>query len=137
MSEEIIKVLDDLGNRFGIAIDWSSQNILPYLQDLMQRTIKFKNAEAIIWIIFSIIILIVSFLLIYKSIKSMIKHSKEIDYYNIIEDDIGNFTIILTFGFLALTFLIVLMANIFGIVQNIYTPELTIIKYILNINTNC
>ena len=136
MSEEIIKVLDDLGNRFGIAIDWSSQNILPYLQDLMTRFIKLQNASAIIWIIFSVIILIISGLFIYKSIKSMIKHSKEIDYYDIIADDIGNFTIVLTFGFLALIFLIVLMANVFGIIQNIYTPELTVIECIKSININ-
>ena len=37
MSEEIIKILDDLGRRFGILIDWSSKNILPYLQDLIPR----------------------------------------------------------------------------------------------------
>lgn len=35
MSNEIIKVLDDLSERLGIAIDWSSQNVMPYLQDLM------------------------------------------------------------------------------------------------------
>lgn len=29
MSENIIKVLDELGKRFGIAIDWSSENVTP------------------------------------------------------------------------------------------------------------
>ena len=32
MSDEIIKVLDDLSDRVGITIDWTSQNVLPYLQ---------------------------------------------------------------------------------------------------------
>ena len=40
MSEEIIKVLNDLASRFGVAIDWTNQNIVPYLQDLMTRFIK-------------------------------------------------------------------------------------------------
>ena len=31
MSDEIIKLLDDLGQRFGIAIDWSSENMMPYI----------------------------------------------------------------------------------------------------------
>lgn len=31
MSQEIINVLDNLGEKFGIAIDWSNENILPYL----------------------------------------------------------------------------------------------------------
>ena len=39
MSENIIKVLDELGKRFGIAIDWSSENVTPYLQSLMSRFI--------------------------------------------------------------------------------------------------
>lgn len=36
MSEEIIKVIDELGKRFGIVIDWSNQNIIPYLQELLK-----------------------------------------------------------------------------------------------------
>lgn len=31
MSDEIIKILDDLGQRFGVVIDWSSENVMPYL----------------------------------------------------------------------------------------------------------
>ena len=137
MSEEIIKVLNDLASRFGVAIDWTNQNIVPYLQDLMTRFIKLQNASAIIWIIFSAIILIILFVLIYKSVKAMIKKSKEDKYYEILEDDFGNFLIILILGTIVSIFLFVLMSNIFGIVQNIYTPELTVIEYIKNINTNC
>lgn len=32
MSVEVIKVLDALVEKFGIAIDWTSANVLPYLQ---------------------------------------------------------------------------------------------------------
>lgn len=35
MSNEVIKVLDHICDKFGIAIDWSSSNVMPYLQDLM------------------------------------------------------------------------------------------------------
>lgn len=37
MAEQIIKILNDLGARMGVAIDWTSANILPYLQDLGAR----------------------------------------------------------------------------------------------------
>ena len=50
MSEEIIKVLDDLGDRFGIAIDWTSENVLPYLQNLMDRFITYNIAMNILYI---------------------------------------------------------------------------------------
>lgn len=51
MSDEIIKILDDLGQRFGIAIDWSSENIMPYLNDLMSRFITYEIASSIIHLI--------------------------------------------------------------------------------------
>lgn len=47
MSDEIIKILDDLGQRFGIAIDWSSQNVMPYLQDLVRRFTTYEIATSI------------------------------------------------------------------------------------------
>ena len=58
MSEEIIKVIDELGKRFGIVIDWSNQNIIPYLQELLKRFICYQNITACVWIIISIVIII-------------------------------------------------------------------------------
>ena len=37
MSNEIIKVLDDLAARFGVAIDWTAENIMPYLTEIFKR----------------------------------------------------------------------------------------------------
>ena len=42
MSEEIIKVFDYLGEKLGIVIDWTQENILPYLQDLLGRYVTFN-----------------------------------------------------------------------------------------------
>lgn len=41
MGDEVIKVLERLGEQFGVAIDWSSANIMPYLNDLMGRIVKY------------------------------------------------------------------------------------------------
>lgn len=54
MGDEVIKVLNHLGKQFGIAIDWSSANVMPYLQDLMGRMVKYgiyQNASNIIYCI--------------------------------------------------------------------------------------
>lgn len=45
MSEDIIKVLDNLAQKFGIAIDWTSQNAMPYLEDLAIGLSKKSNIE--------------------------------------------------------------------------------------------
>ena len=41
-AEEIIKVINELCNKFGVAVDWTSQNVMPYLQELMGRIAKYK-----------------------------------------------------------------------------------------------
>ena len=37
MSEEIIKVLNYLGEQLGIAIDWSAENVVPQVMDILGR----------------------------------------------------------------------------------------------------
>lgn len=130
MSEEIIKVLDDLGNRLGIVIDWSNKNIVPYLEDLMTRFISFKNMQAIIWIIISLVIIGLSMFVLFKLIKW-----KKSDKFaeNIFNDDGVVFLIsIIVVIFLMLIFLIILFCNINGLFQNILIPEITMIDYINN-----
>lgn len=58
MSDEIIKMLDDLGKRFGIVIDWSSENVMPYLKDLISRYIDYEVMTSIAWIVIGVILLI-------------------------------------------------------------------------------
>lgn len=51
VSEQIITVLDDLCRRFGIVIDWTSQNIAPYLTELAEKFIAFEVKTSWFWII--------------------------------------------------------------------------------------
>ncbi len=55
MSEEIIKVLDDLGQRFGVVIDWTAENVLPYIEDLLKRIVYYEIATVSIELIITII----------------------------------------------------------------------------------
>lgn len=50
-SDQIIAVLDDLCRRFGIVIDWTSQNIVPYLEELAEKFIAFEVKTSWFWII--------------------------------------------------------------------------------------
>lgn len=126
MSEEIIKVLDDLGEKFGIAIDWTSQNLTPYLQDLATRFISLKNAQAIVWIIISIITLVVSSIVIILAKRWVKKNG-----YDSYDDEyILAVTTYLIAGALIGIFTIVFTSNVFGLIQNIFIPELSIYEYI-------
>ena len=61
-SEEIMKVFDYVGTKLGVAIDWSSENVLPYLQDLAERFIRFKIQTCIIAIVVCIVLIILGVL---------------------------------------------------------------------------
>ena len=121
MGNEIIKVLDNLGEKFGIAIDWSSENVLPYLQDLTERIVNYEIMNHFIWIGVSIIGLI-----ILTVIRIKVKKNKDIDY-----DDRLVATIVCSIGIIML--LAVTIINISDIVKVTNMPEATVIKYIQDI----
>ena len=131
MSEEIIKVIDELGKRFGIVIDWSSQNIIPYLQELLKRFICYQNITACVWIIISIAMTISGFVMIKFLNKWRKSENFESDYY--VDDEL-----LAIVGYICSIFMIVLgigliSRNILGIAKNICMPEMVVYEYIKNI----
>lgn len=42
MSKEIIEIFDYIGEKLGIVIDWTQENIIPYLTDLLGRYVTFN-----------------------------------------------------------------------------------------------
>lgn len=126
MSEEIIKVLDELGKRFGMAIDWSNQNLMPYLQELMCRFIVYKNVQAIIWIIISIIVICLSI----WGIKKLYKWKKEKNIEEYDDDWLGCVLGMLGMALTLIVFIIVLICHLQGLIQNIILPELSVIDYL-------
>lgn len=48
MSSEIIKVLEYLGEKIGITIDWTSENMMPYVQQLCEKFIKWETGTSIV-----------------------------------------------------------------------------------------
>lgn len=130
MSEEIIKVIDELGKRFGIVIDWSSQNIIPYLQDLMKRFICYKNIEACIWIIICITMVIGGIVLI----KFINKWRKSDNFEKGYSDDefLSEMGYIFSI-FIMVIGIVLIIGNIIGIVENICMPEMVVYEYITSI----
>lgn len=42
VSEQIIEVLNVLCDKFGLAIDWTEQNVLPYAQELAEKMVSYE-----------------------------------------------------------------------------------------------
>lgn len=51
-SDQIIQVLDALCEKFGIVINWTGENVVPYLQELMEKMVNYELWTSIAWIAF-------------------------------------------------------------------------------------
>ena len=109
MSPEIIKILDAICDKFGIAIDWTSQNAIPYLEKIGKHIINYELGSSILFILIAIlsIILIISICKIYKN-----------------EDYVGFSVIFCMIAF------IVIFHQLFDILAVFTFPEKTIIEFI-------
>lgn len=58
MSDEIIKVLDNLAEKFGIVIDWTSQNVLPYLQELCDKYINYEIWTSVVYLVICLLVFV-------------------------------------------------------------------------------
>lgn len=60
MSEEIIKVLDALCDKMGVAVDWTAENILPHAQQLFEKYVGYEFYTSILWIGIAAVLLLIS-----------------------------------------------------------------------------
>ena len=70
MSQEIINVLNYLGEQLGIAIDWSSENVWPQVMDILGRYRLFELVTTGIWLVIELAMLVFAAL----TFKSMFKN---------------------------------------------------------------
>lgn len=127
MSDEIIKILDDLGRRFGIAIDWSSENVMPYLQDLMSRYINYEVMTSVVWIVVALIVIIGLSI----GIPAINKHANKVleeDHYS--NWDFGKWVVICIFIIIIGCFVICIICQVLDIITCYTIPEKMIFKYL-------
>ena len=41
-AKDFESAIDILADKFGIAIDWTSDNVIPYLKDILERVVQYK-----------------------------------------------------------------------------------------------
>lgn len=106
ISNEIIEILNFLCEKIGFTIDWTTDNIIPYIQMLCEKFIKWQIGTSITWIVIAIVAAIVAFI------------------FSEIECESGIFWITLAVA------LIVIGIQTFDIVECVVFPEKAIYDYI-------
>lgn len=117
VSEQIIAVLDDLAQRFGVVIDWGQQNVLPYIQELCGKYISWEIATSIAWIIICAIPLIIC---------GVVAIAKRDDWEGI------DYVIM---GLIASLPCVVICIEVFDIIKCCMFPELQVFEFIKGMMT--
>ena len=125
-SKEIIEIFDYIGEKLGIAIDWSSANVVPYLQELCSKYINWEIATSVVWLLMGVILMLLCIPIWKKFKEALVRHEK--DYY-----DDAYVGWLIGFCCCIIVGLPITIVQIFDIVKCIYLPELQIYEYITNI----
>ena len=114
VSNEIIKILDYLGEKFGVAIDWTASNVMPFVNQLMEKYISWEISTSTAWIVICSIFFLVCVLWTI------------LDFSNDWSDGL---CLIATMPIIAFT-IIGIIIQIFDILRCINFPELQIFNYV-------
>ena len=123
MSSEVSEVLNTLGEKFGLFVDWSQQNVQPYIEDLMQRVVQYNLAINICWLVVSTILFVVGIIFISR----IIKRVRSGDDLSIDEEPIAVATAVVSFFgiVIGITMIPISIGHIF---QCLYLPEMVFIE---------
>lgn len=136
MDNKIIEALDYLGEKIGIAIDWTAENIYPQVLNFMARYKTYEIVIDIIWIIFAIGCLFMTYICIKKYIipartKAIAEKQSNFWFnytrYNYIEDtcelQIGAICFIIFIIIMSIISVFLFVCNISDIIKWIVIPE--------------
>ena len=131
ISEQVIKVLDAVCDKFGIAIDWTSNNVIPYIEQLGNKIVTYDIYMSIMWLVVGCIPLTIAFLIKkFLNKKKLEAKDKPNDYYFTDGSLNGAEDSYFIIGILLVVAIVIGIANIQGIIQDIIFPEKTIIEFI-------
>lgn len=117
VSNQIIAVLDAICEKFGIVIDWTASNIMPYLQDLCKRIVSYEIATSVAWIVLQVVIVVLAFHIRNKKVKPIAESDGD-DY------SLSGYTIVC--AIITVIAFIVICVQAVDIVRALTIPEITI-----------
>ena len=121
VSDQIIAVLDNLCEKFGLAIDWTSDTILPYATTLFSKLVSYEIWTSVAYMIFAVLGAIACVV----AIKYSIKHFDDLDIFAMLAG-----TVCTIFGCAAI---IRIGTEIIDVIKCITFPELFVFEYIQNL----
>ena len=128
MSDEIIKVLDALAEKFGLAVDWTSSNVLPYISELVGKIVRWEIGTSIMWLVIGFIFLfsLIPLIGFSKYAHKKFKEDTGSDW------DIAKFFIVLAAVVCGIIGIVMSICQIYDIITCYTFPEKILLDFINN-----
>lgn len=139
VSEQIIQVIDALCEKFGIAVNWTGENVIPYIELLCGKLIKYEIVSSIIGLLFSILLIVLYTIMIKKfapKFKEGWKRDEESDEFGW---QIGTVFACIVMAILYGIAIFDILIQVDDIAKCITFPELYVFEYIsdlVKVNSN-
>lgn len=63
VSDQIIQVLDALCEKFGLVVDWTNENVVPYLSTLATKLVSYEIWTSVAWIVICAILITIGIII--------------------------------------------------------------------------
>ena len=133
MNKEILEALNQLTDKFGIAVDWSNQNALPYLRELMGRLVRYEIITSVMWLIVGALLML-SAIWWLKFIKYARKKYEDEGVFS--EWDYAATAAVFAMIIVVLLGITIVICQINNIIQCVVLPEGVILKYIKGVTAS-
>lgn len=130
MNNKVIEVLDYMGEKLGIAIDWTAENVMPQVTEFMGRYQIYAIVENAIYIIMCIISIIIGIAFIKKMFKGIATKDHDNVWYELSWATEGVIPVVITIGcVMAIGFIISeLVTHVFDIAKWALIPEIKFVE---------
>ena len=123
MSESIVMVVDKLCEKFGIVVDWTSENVVPHVFDLMNRVVGYEIATSVVAIVFALVIMVV--------VGALCAHYNKL-YKTVGTHDGMSFVFCILFVVCIVVFIVTLILQTDTIIKCVFIPEKVFIEMLNN-----
>lgn len=131
VSEQIINVIDDLCAKFGIAVNWTNENVWPYIQELIGKYINFEIATSAALCVLFIVLPIIAYSIAKKATAKM--KAENLDWYDDEPICLGFAAAWIIFIGLLIVGIIVIINQIFDIITCLTFPEKQVFDYVMKL----
>ena len=133
MAEEIMKVIDELAERFGVVIDWTSENVMPQVIELYERFITYSlvinTVSVVICLVFIFgFVKLVDFMV--KERRKVLETNKDGLFFDRFGDlDCAAIPLLILAAIISVTCAVILWSCVGDIIKLLTIPELYVAQY--------